>query len=103
MSKTEPVFKRYGVWRVYYNRDGALGMPWCITEDVAPAQVPGWELAVSNVEFDGVPGSFVHRPKVTEDAEDGRPSAWVELVGWLKLYSGGQARIGASALPPESL
>lgn len=99
MSTAEPVFKRYGVWRVYYNRDGALGMPWCITEDVQDPQVPKWELAVGSVEFDGNIGAFIYRPKVTDDAEDGRPSAWVELVGWLKLYPGGQVSLSASAVP----
>jgi hypothetical protein len=76
-----------GRWRIYFNRHGAAGMPWCVAPDAG-----GWELAVGAVMLT-VTAETIYRPKATPDDEDGRPSAWIAVDGKLTV-AGGLACIG---------
>lgn len=81
-------FALTGIWRVYFNRHGAAGRPWCIAPDAG-----GWEVAVSSVSISTV-AETVYRPKPTPDDEDGRPSAWIAVDGYLTVHLTGHATIG---------
>src|SRR5687768_251505 len=72
------VVEAVGRFRVHFNRHGAAPLVWCVATDA-------WELAVSEVRFQGVRITSVYRPKQTPDDEDGRPSAWFEVSGKLTL------------------
>lgn len=82
-------FAVIGRWRVYFNRHGAVGRPWCIAPEVG-----GWEVAVSSVGISTV-AETVYRAKATPDDEDGRPSAWIAVDGYLTVHASGHASIGA--------
>lgn len=81
-------FALTGRWRVYFNRHGAAGRPWCIAPEVG-----GWEVAVSSVGISTV-AETVYHPKATPDDEDGRPSAWIAVDGHLTVHVTGHASIG---------
>lgn len=66
-----------GIFRVYFNRHGAAPLVWCVATDE-------WELAVSSVTLIA-PTQSVYRPKATDDDDDGRPSAWLEVRGTLEV------------------
>lgn len=69
-----------GAMRVYFNRHGS-GLPWCVAAD-------GWEIAVQAVTFDEVKVQTKYVPKRTPDDEDGKPSAWMEVVGSMTVSRG---------------
>jgi len=71
-----------GRMRVYFNRHGAFPLVWCIAID---GITPGWELAVAAIHFDDVSMTAVYQPKDTDDADDGKPSAWFEVCGALRV------------------
>lgn len=82
-------FASVGSWRVYFNRHGAAGKPWCIAPEAG-----GWEIAVSGVVITAI-AETVYRPKATPDEVDGRPSAWVAVDGQLTVLDSGHATIGS--------
>jgi len=88
MAETS-MYVRSGTWRVYFNRHGAVGKPWCVAPDAG-----GWELAVGSVGI-SAPAETVYRPKTTPDEDDGCPSAWIAVEGQLTVYASGHASIGA--------
>jgi hypothetical protein len=67
-----------GRMRVHFNRHGAAPLVWCVSTDA-------WELAVSEVRFDDCQIKSVYRPKPTADDDDGKPSAWFEVDGTLRV------------------
>jgi hypothetical protein len=77
-----PAMLGVGAWRLYFNRHGAVGLPWCVAPDSG-----GWELAVSGIDVQ-VPSETVFAPKATPDDEDGRPSAWIACAGRLTITAG---------------
>lgn len=81
-------FALAGRWRVYFNRHGAVGRPWCVAPDAG-----GWELAVASIGISAV-AETVYQPKTTPDDEDGRPSAWISVDGYLTVHDSGHASIG---------
>ena len=66
-----------GTFRIHFNRHGAAPLVWCVATD-------DFELAVSAVDIK-VPVRSVYAPKATADDEDGKPSAWLEVTGALRL------------------
>ncbi len=76
-----------GRWRIYFNRHGAAGLPWCVAPDAG-----GWEIAVAEVRIDGA-ARTVYQAKATPDDEDERPSGWVAVEGALTVLSCGAATI----------
>lgn len=80
-------FTATGRWRVYFNRHGAAGLPWCVAPDDG-----GWELAVTALEVEE-PTTAVYQPKAVPDDEDGRPSAWFVTWGLLEVTADGRACI----------
>lgn len=84
-----PVMQYRGALRVYFNRDGAAPMVWCVSpEDAA------WELAVQRVTLEGgADATTAYQPKATPDDEDGRPSAWIAAHGHLRVYADGTATV----------
>lgn len=81
-------FVAHGTWRVYFNRHGSNGVPWCIAPDSG-----GWELVV--VSFSIITNSkTVYRAKATPDEDDGCPSAWISATGQLTVLATGHATIG---------
>lgn len=81
-------FAATGRWRVYFNRHGAADRPWCIAPDAG-----GWEVAVESVGISAV-AETVYHPKVVPDDEDGHPSAWIAIDGYLTVHDSGHASIG---------
>jgi hypothetical protein len=69
-----------GKFRIHFNRHGAAPLVWCVATD-------GWELAVSEVRW-STPARTVYRAKSTPDDEDGKPSAWLETSGTLRVEGG---------------
>lgn len=70
-----------GLIHVYFNSHGAAPLVWCVG-------VPGlFELAIAAVVIDA-PANAVYKPKPTPDDEDGRPSAWFEVNGALRIVEG---------------
>lgn len=86
---TTTVYTFRTIWRVYFNRHGAAERPWCVAPDAG-----GWEIAVRSVGIATV-AETVYRPKATPDDEDGRPSAWIAVDGYLTVLASGHATIGA--------
>lgn len=83
--------KFVGWFRVYYNRDGAAPLFWCISPENG-----AWELCVTAVDFDGVQVRTIKDvTKHTADDDDGKPSAWIRAFGQLTLSDGGVATIKA--------
>ena len=78
-----------GKWRVYFNREGAHPLMWCISPENGE-----WELAVPQVRIEAACAT-VYKAKPTPDAEDGKPSAWIAVEGQLTVLAGfGIATIG---------
>jgi len=82
-------FALTGRWRVYFNRHGAADRPWCVAPEAG-----GWEVAVRSVGISTV-AETVYQPKAVPDDEDGRPSAWIAVDGYLTIHMSGHASIGA--------
>lgn len=66
-----------GSMRLHFNRHGAAPLVWCVATDA-------WEMAVSAVVV-RAPLRTVYQPKATPDDEDGKASAWLEVVGRLHV------------------
>lgn len=78
------VITHVGLFRIYYNRQQAAPLVWCVaTHD--------WELAVASVIIEA-PARTAFKHKTTQDHEDGMPSAWLEVSGVLSVI-GSTARI----------
>jgi hypothetical protein len=75
-----------GTFRLHFNRYGAAPLVWCVATD-------DWELAVARIVLTGVEMRSVYRPKATADDDDGKPSAWFEVDGTVRV-EGGTAVIG---------
>ena len=88
-ASTPPAMTCAGVFRVYFNRHGAAGLPWCVAPEDG-----SWELAVATVGI-LVTAIARYQPKSTPDDEDGRPSAWFEVDGRMTVRPGGHAAIEA--------
>ena len=80
--------KQYGDWRVYFNRHGAAPLMWC----VSPLD-GAWEIAVQRVMICAA-SKTDYEPKPTADEDDGKPSAWISVTGWLDICETGYALIG---------
>jgi hypothetical protein len=74
-----------GRMRLHFNRHGADPLMWCVSTDQ-------WELAVPSIICDA-PMRAVYRKKDTPDDEDGKPSAWFEVDGFLSMAGDGTAVI----------
>jgi len=81
-----------GTWRVYFNRTGAFPLVWCVAPDTDDEG--GWELAVATVEL-AARAETVYELKSTPDDVDGKPSAWIRVVGRLSVTVAGHATIKA--------
>lgn len=86
--QTSVSFVSQGTWRVYFNRHGSNGVPWCIAPESG-----GWELAVASFSIDTY-SEGVYRAKATPDENDGCPSAWISATGQLTVLTTGHATIG---------
>lgn len=70
-----------GTFRVYFNRHSAAPLVWCVATDE-------WEMAVRAVFVRGLVVTSVYTPKVTDDDEDGKPSAYFVVRGTLRVAVG---------------
>lgn len=66
-----------GQMRLHFNRHGAAPLVWCVS-------TAEWEIAVSHI-LCLVPLRSVYAPKPTADEDDGKPSAWFEVEGRLRI------------------
>jgi hypothetical protein len=66
-----------GPMRLHFNRHGAAPLVWSVATD-------DWEIAVSTVIVHASMRT-VYMPKATPDDEDGKASAWLEVVGRLRV------------------
>lgn len=89
-----------GTFRIYFNRHQAAPLVWSIALD-GEGLVDGrpwhvFEIAVAEVVITAAAGArTVYLPKATPDHEDGKPSAWLEVDGVLRIDpSSSTARIG---------
>lgn len=84
-----------GTWRVYFNRAQAAPLVWCVAL-VDESKHISFEIAVAEVVVSSTFGArTVYSPKHTPDDEDGKPSAWLEVDGVLRIDAGSSvARIG---------
>lgn len=85
-----------GAFMMHFNRHGAAPLVWSIAPLVreGAASVPVFEIAVREVSFHGVLVETVYRPKSTPDDEDGKPSAWLECSGTVRVFEDGRAEVG---------
>ncbi len=87
-----------GTFRVYFNRHQAAPLVWCVTlQGAKPDDLPLLEIAVTEVVIASSThiARTVYAPKSTPDDEDGKPSAWIQVWGVLRIDAGSSvARIG---------
>lgn len=70
-----------GTMKVHYNKSAAAPLVWCVSVDDL------FELCIASVVINA-PAHAVYRPKATPDDDDGKPSAWFEVHGTLKVSEG---------------
>jgi len=82
-----------GMFRIYFNRHQASPLVWCIALEGEDG--PAFEIAVAEVVITAGAARTVYAPKAAPDDDDGRPSAWLEVDGVLRIDpNSSTARIG---------
>lgn len=76
-----------GKFLLHFNRHGAAPRVWSIDiiEQRGGADFEGAEINVSEIVW-FTPTRTVYRAKATPDDEGGKPSAWLETEGTLRIY-----------------
>ncbi len=82
---SEPLF--VGRMRLHFNRHNAAPLVWSVVP-LGDDDEPLYEINVHAVLIT-VKSWTVYRKKVEPDDEDGRPSAWIETLGALRLSPDG--------------
>lgn len=82
-----------GTFRIYFNRMQAAPLVWCVArmKEFGGPPFAEFEIAVPAIEI-SVPVRTKFKPKITPDADDGIPSAWIEATGRL-IVDGQNTRI----------
>lgn len=81
-----------GKFKVYFAHHNVAPLVWCL-QYLDAEGFPKWEIAVQSIDVDGAHAQTVYAPKATADSVDGKPSAYLLVVGSLSVDAQGTATI----------